>query len=489
MVKKNYFIKHINGFKFLLLMIILLSFIHYENNYCFSGQKKSITEKGWEQLPAILKKIKAPKFSNKEFLITKYGAVADQVTDCKPAFDKAILDCFKAGGGKIIIPKGNYFVKGPIHLRSNVNLHLEKDAVIKFSTDPDDYLPVVFTRWEGMECYNYSSLIYALGQENIAITGEGIFDAQANESNWWSWKGNKSFGWKEGMSRQSDSIGRPLLVKMNNLQTPVNERIFGKGHYLRPNFLQLINCKNVLIEGVTFLNSPMWVIHPVLCQNVIIKNVSTIGIGPNTDGCDPESCKNVLIKNCYFKNGDDCIAIKSGRNYDGRRINIPSENIIIQNCKMSDGHGGVTIGSEISGGCRNVFAEDCEMDSPNLDKAIRIKANTFRGGLIENIFVRNINIGEVIEAVVHFDMKYEPNEGKDGGFLPVWRNIHIKGVTSKKSNQAFFLVGLDNSKIKNVWLENCKFDGVAGKVTIENVEAFAVKGVYINGRLIEELIK
>ena len=483
MAKKIFFIMRPNEFKFLFLILILFSFIKYENNYCSVGQKKNKNKKGWEQLPSILKKIKAPKFSDKEFLITKYGTVADQVTNNKHAFDQAILDCSKAGGGKIIIPKGNYFVKGPIHLKSNVNLHLEKDAVIKFSTDPDDYLPVVFTRWEGMECYNYSPLIYALGQENIAITGEGTLDAQANESNWWTWKGNKSYGWKDGMPSQSDSIGRPLLVKMNNQQMPVEERIFGKGHYLRPNFLQLINCKNVLIEGVTFLNSPMWVIHPVLCENVIIKNVSTIGRGPNTDGCDPESCKNVLIKNCYFKNGDDCIAIKSGRNYDGRRINIPSENIIIQNCRMSDGHGGVTIGSEISGGCRNVFAENCEMDSPDLDRAIRIKANTYRGGTVENVFVRNIKIGEVNDTVLHFDMQYEPAEGKSGAFIPVWKNINISKVTSKKSNQAIFFVGLDQSHIYNIKIEDSRFEGAQKESTVINVDRLVFKDTYINGRL------
>lgn len=479
--KKKYFISHLKKFKYLSLFVILISLFSHGSSY--SELRKHETEKGWNQLSGILKKIKAPKFPNKEFLITKFGAEGDQVTNCKSAFDKAIFECSKNGGGKIIIPPGIYIIKGPLHLRSNVNLHLQKGALIKFSTDSEDYLPVVVTRWEGMECYNYSSLIYALAQENIAITGEGIFDAQANESNWWSWKGNKSFGWKEGTPNQSDSIGRPLLVKMNNLQTPVNERIFGRGHYLRPNFLQLINCKNVLIEGVTFLNSPMWVIHPILCQNVIIKNVSTIGIGPNTDGCDPESCKNVLIKNCYFKNGDDCIAIKSGRNYDGRRINIPSENIIIQDCKMNDGHGGVTIGSEISGGCRNVFAENCEMDSPDLDRAIRIKANFYRGGLIENIFIRDIKIGVVKDAVLHFDMKYEPAEGKNGVFMPVWRNINVCRVTSKKSNQALYFVGLDESNIINIKIIECRFDGVKKESTIQNVTGLVIQDTYINDKL------
>ena len=226
----------------------------------------------------------------------------------------------------------------------------------------------------------------------------------------------------------------------------------------------------------------MWVIHPLLSQNVTVENVSTIGSGPNTDGCDPESCKDVLIKGCFFKNGDDNIAIKSGRNGDGRRINMPSENIVIQDCKMKDGHGGVTIGSEVSGGCRNVFAENCEMDSPNLDRAIRIKANTYRGGRIENIFIRNIKVGEVGDAVIHFDMKYEPQEGKDGGFLPVWKNIDIRNVTSLKSKYAMYFIGLENSPVKNLVIDNCKFDQTAEKSVIENVEKPVLKNIMVNNR-------
>jgi len=215
-------------------------------------------------------------------------------------------------------------------------------------------------------------------------------------------------------------------MKMNNEGVPVEKRIFGKGYYLRPNFVQFIKCKNILLEDITITNSPMWIIHPVLSENITIKNVKTISDGPNTDGCDPESCKNVLIDNCYFDNGDDCIAIKSGRNLDGRRINVPSENIIVRNSIMKDGHGGVSIGSEISGSCRNVFIEKCKMDSPNLDRALRIKSNSYRGGIVENIFMRNVEVGEVSNAVVNLNMRYDPNEGNDGKYPPVFRNIKWK---------------------------------------------------------------
>jgi polygalacturonase len=462
-----------------LFYIALFSLLFINSVYCSEpARKKNVS--GWKDLPGILKHITAPSFQKKDFVLSS-SLAADKAADFKKINQELIDKCSASGGGRVVIPAGNYLLWGPIILKNNVNLHLQEGVLIKFSTDPDDYLPVVITRWEGIECYNYSSLIYAYDQKNIAITGKGVLDGQADNSNWWRWKGSKIFGWSKNLPSQGDSAGRPLLVKMNREQVPVEKRIFGKGHYLRPNFLQLFRCKNILIEGVTFLNSPMWVIHPLMSQNIIIRNVSTIGSGPNTDGCDPESCKDVLIKDCFFKNGDDNIAIKSGRNNDGRRINVPSENIVIQNCKMKDGHGGVTLGSEVSGGCRNIFAENCEMDSPNLERAIRFKANTFRGGLIENVFVRNIKVGEVGDAVIHFDMKYEPQEGKDGGFVPVWRNIEIKNVTSLKSRFALYLSGLENSPIKNLVVEDCKFNSAAEKSVIENVENPVMKNVYVNG--------
>ena len=282
------------------------------------------------------------------------------------------------------------------------------------------------------------------------------------------------------MPSQLDSLGRPLLMKMSSENTSVEKRVFGKGSYLRPNFIQPFRCKNVLIEGVTFLDSPMWFIHPVESQNISIIDVTVKGLGPNNDGLDPESCKDVLIKGCDFQTGDDCIAIKSGRNNDGRRIAIPSENIVIQNCKMKDGHGGVVIGSEISGDCRNVFAENCEMDSPNLDRAIRIKTNSYRGGIIENIFVRNIKVGEVSEAVLKINMKYEPDEGSDGKFLPVIKNINLQNITSKKSKYGLYLIGLENSKIKNVIIDTCNFENVKSGNAISDSEELSFEEFFIN---------
>lgn len=477
--------QHLKSF----LSVIITAMLISTTGFSIERKAEKPAADPWKKLPQILKNIKPPKFPSRQMSINDFGAKTDGTTDSRPAINSAIEKCSASGGGTVVVPAGTYFVKGPIVFKNNVNLHLEENAVIKFSTDPDDYLPVILTRWEGIECYNYQPLLYAEGQKNIALTGRGTLDGQGSNDNWWAWNGKKEFGWKPGMPSQKDSLNRPFLVKMNNDKIPVEKRIFGKGHYLRPNFLQFIKCSNILIEGVTFLNSPMWFLHPVLSNNITVLNVKTVGLGPNNDGCDPESCRDVLIKNTYFKNGDDCIAIKSGRNNDGRRINVPSENIIIQDCKMLDGHGGVTIGSEISGNCRNVYAENCEMDSPNLDRAIRIKSNTFRGGLLENVYVRNIKVGEVGEAVVRFEMNYEPAEGKNGPWLPVLRNVQITDVTSKKSNRAFFMEGLENSKIYNITVKNCRFDGVKENSVVEYVENFVTENVYINGELYKSAAK
>jgi len=435
-------------------------------------------ESGWNQVPAILEKIVPPEFNARDFNITDYGAIGDGQFDCTQAFVKAIDACHKAGGGRVVVPSGK-FLTGAIHLKSNVNLHISGEGNILFSRDIHKYLPVVFTRFEGVECLNYSPFIYAYEQENLAVTGSGTIDGQADNETWWNWVMNKKFGWKEGMPNQEKD--RDLLMEMADKNVPVKERIFGEGHYLRPNFIQFYKCKNILIEGVTLKQSPMWEIHPVLCENVTVKKVTVISHGPNNDGCDPESCRNVLIKDCYFDTGDDCIAIKSGRNGDGRRLKAPSENIIIQDCRMKDGHGGVVIGSEMSGNVRNVFAEDCIMDSPNLDRALRIKTNSLRGGIVENIYMRNVTVGVVSDAVIRIYFYYA--EGDVGQHTPIVRNIYVENVTSQASDYALFLQGYERSPITNVQLSNCRFNGVKKPNIIKNVEGLKMKDVYINGEL------
>lgn len=445
----------------------------------FSCAQSNYISDGWNKLDEILNQIVEPAFPEKVHNLTSYGAIGDGFTDCTDAFKKAIDECSKSGGGIVMVPEG-VFLSGPIYLNSNVNLFISENATIKFTNDQSKYLPVVFTRWEGVECMNYSPLIYAYGEENIAITGKGVLDGQSSNNSWWSWKGNKEDGWAEGLPNQKKD--RDELFRMAENNVPPEERIFGEGHYLRPNFFQPYKCKNILVDGVTFKDSPMWFIHPVLCENVTIKNVRVEGLGPNNDGCNPESSKNVLIKDCYFNTGDDCIAIKSGRNNDGRRINVPSENIVIQNCTMKEGHGGVVIGSEISGGVKNVFAEDCEMSSPNLDRAIRIKTNAVRGGVIENLYVRNITVGQVKEAVIKIDFYYE--EGDKGNYLPVVRNLNISNMTSEKSEFAFWIRAFENSPVNSIIVENCNFKNVEKENVIENVESMEMNSVIINDKII-----
>jgi polygalacturonase len=423
--------------------------------------------KHWDDLPEILARIVPPTFPDRDFDITKYGAVADNTTDIKAALDHAIAECNAAGGGRVVVPTGDWLIKGPIHLKSNVNLHLVEGATINFSTDPADYEPLVFTRFEGTELMNYSPLIYAFEQENLAITGKGTFHGRASYDNWWG--PGKDTGENIKRARQYGEEGGEGV--------PVSTRIFGNNTGLRPVFAQPYRCNNILIEGVTFRDSPMWFLNPVLCRNVTIRGISTIGHGPNNDGCDPESTKDVLIEDCYFNTGDDCIAIKAGRDADGRRVGVASENIIIRNCKMLDGHGGVVIGSEMSGGTRNVFAEQCEMDSPNLERALRIKSNSFRGGFVENVHFRNVKVGQVADAVFRINMYYSNNRGEH---YPTVRNITMENVTSEKSPRAFYFHGIEELPIQNVTVRNCVFNNVEHASVMSGIENLKLSNVKIN---------
>ena len=421
----------------------------------------------WEDHEDILKRIVAPKFKDTEFPITKYGAREGGTADCSEGLRLAIEACNKAGGGKVVVPPGKYLT-GPIHLKSNVNLYLSKGSTLQFIQDTKRYLPQVLTRFESIELMNYSPFIYALDQENIALTGEGTLDGQSNNQNWWPWK-----------TKQQANDRLKDMAKRN---VPVTERVFGEGDFLRPNFIQPYRCKNILIEGVTIINSPMWIINPVLCTNVTIRNVTVNSHGPNNDGCDPESSKDVLIEGCLFDTGDDCIAIKSGRDDDGRRVNVASENIIVRNCIMKDGHGGVVVGSEISGNVRNVFVEKCEMSSPNLDRALRIKSNSLRGGIVENVFFRNVTVGDVADAVVRINMFYA---NETGDHHPQVKNIQVINVTSKKSVYGLRLEGEEDYPLSSIYIENCTFDNASKGNLIRGIKDISLKNVKINGKEIK----
>lgn len=430
----------------------------------------------WDGLPEILARIKPPQFPAEDFDITNFGAVGDNKTDCTDAFSKAIAACSVAGGGRVRVPKGE-FLTGAITLKSNINLYVSDGATIRFSRETSKY-PTVFTRYEGTELMNYSPLIYAFEQTNIAITGPGTIDGNADCSAWWPWAGGARCGQQDPAHTLTKD--RNALHDMAEKGVPVEQRVFGEGHYLRPQFVQPFRCNNVLIEGLTVLNSPMWNITPALCANVTVQGLTIHGTGPNTDGCDPDSCTDVLIKNCTFSTGDDCIAIKSGRNADGRRLHTPSQNIVVQGCHMKDGHGGVTLGSEVTGGMRNIYTEDCEMDSPNLDMAIRVKNNAMRGGDVEGFYIRNIKVGQVATAGLAIDFNYE--EGANGGFTPIVRNVDIRSMTVGKSKYALYLRGFKNAPIQEVRLTDCDFENVTSPNVIENVEGLSLNNVRINGK-------
>lgn len=414
----------------------------------------------------IAARIVPPSFPDRTFDVLAYGAVADGRTDCLGAFRKAIEACHAAGGGRVNVPAGVFFVGGPITLKSHVNLHLEKDAIVRFTQETSRYLPQVLTRFESVELMNYSPFVYAYQQENIAITGTGTLDGNSDETHWWFWK-----------KQQQPANKRLKEMAKNNV--PASKRMFGEGDFLRPNFIQPYQCKNILIEGITIRNSPMWIINPVLSTNITVRNVTIISHGPNNDGCDPESSRDVMIENCYFDTGDDCIAIKSGRDDDGRRIHVPSENIIVRGCTMKDGHGGVVIGSEVSGDVRNVFAENCIMDSPNLERALRIKSNSYRGGVMENIYMRNVTVGEVSDAVFLIELFYA---NETGDYHPTVRNVVMEQVTSKRSPYALRFEGEPAHPIDNITVRDCSFENVQQGNAMKGITNLTIKKVKVNGK-------
>jgi polygalacturonase len=432
-----------------------------------ASQPAAAEAAGWARADQILARIHAPQFPARDYAITDYGAVAGR--DSTAAIRRAIEACAAAGGGHVVVPAG-LFLTGGIRLLSRVDLHLAAGATLRFSADPAAYLPVVFTRWEGVECMNFAALIYAFEQEDIAVTGSGTLDGSATADTWWEWA-RKDPGRKPRAAPDSAALNT-----MAEAGVPVAQRVFGAGHYLRPNFIQPYRCRNVLIEGVTIVRSPMWEISPVLCANVIVRRVRIDSLGPNNDGCDPESCRDVLIEGCSFTTGDDCIAIKSGRNADGRRVATAVENLIIRDCDMRDGHAGVAIGSEISGSCRDVFVEDCRMSSPNLDRALRLKSNARRGGVIENVFMRRVAVGRVAEAVLTVDFQYE--EGARGAFPPVVRNIFLDALTVQSTPRVFFIAGFPGATIDRIRLAHSTIAGLsapervehAGQIELDQVE-------------------
>lgn len=405
--------------------------------------------------PFAMPQLVRPSIPDRDFDVRDFGAVEGGTVKNTQAIRQAIAAASRSGGGHVVIPPGRWLT-GAVHLDNNIDLHLQRGAELLFSQDIADYLPVVFSRHEDIECYKYSAFIYADGKTNIAVTGEGVLNGQGKP--WWEWKQSKRDAEKE-------------LYDMGASGVPVAQRVFdGKeGKALRPAFFQPMRCTNVLVEGVTFLYGAFWTITPTYCENVIIRNVrieteGAYGHTPNGDGIDPSSCRNVLIEYCTFDTGDDCIAIKAGRDADGLRVGRPTENIVVRHCRGLNGHGGIVIGSETSGGIRNVFAFDCRFNGT--DRIVRIKTARGRGGILENMWFRQLAADTIEQEALHINMLYTGSRLPSlpvTNATPVIRNIHYSNITCLFSKRrAVEILGLPESLVENVTLDSITMHAARG---------------------------
>jgi polygalacturonase len=361
-----------------------------------------------------------------DHLITDYGARRE--ADCTAALDRAVQACALTGG-RVVVPAG-LFLSGPVRLRSNVELHVGAEATLRFLVDPAAY-PIVRTRWQGIECFSYSPLIYAYDEVNVAVTGAGTLDGGAGFDNWWS------------DTKPVDDWNR--LLQMVADDVPVGERVLS----FRPSFIQPYSCRRVRIEDVRLVNAPMWVVHPVLSSDVVVRGITVDSRGPNNDGCNPDSCRDVVISDCSFDTGDDCIALKSGRDADGRRVAKPCENIVIENCRFGTGHGAVTIGSETSGGIRNVIARDLHITG--VDHALRIKTNSHRGGRIEHIDVRDTVVESASGSAVLIDTRHA-DDSVTGTHHPTLRDITISALEVRNAPRSLEIRDSPQSPVQNLSL-------------------------------------
>jgi polygalacturonase/lysophospholipase L1-like esterase len=420
--------------------------------------------------PFDMPSIKTPDFSKCEKLdITDFGAVKGDKEKTSAAIAKAIDKANAIGGGVVVIPEGEWLTKA-IHFKSNVALHLNKAAVLLFSDDPNDYLPAVRSSWEGLECYNYSPLIYALECSNIAIAGEGEIKAKMDV-------------WEKWFARPTahmESIKRLYNWAWN--YKPVNERqMVNDTSHMRPQFIQFNRSENILLDGIHITNSPFWTIHLFLAKNVVIKNLKVYAHGHNNDGVDPEMSQNVLIENCTFDQGDDAIAIKSGRNPEGWRLKTPSKNIVIRNITVKNGHQLVAIGSELSGGIENLFVDNCTVvDGAKLNHLLYIKTNERMGGYVKNIYVTNIKCGKIDQGVlgIETDVLYQWKTlvpTYERRLTPI-KDIYLKNITASDVKFISRILGENELPVENVYLKNITTGKVKGEKHIhENVINFIEK--------------
>ncbi|WP_179957427.1 glycoside hydrolase family 28 protein [Exilibacterium tricleocarpae] len=423
----------------------------------------------WRRAQQIVEGIQAPVITGRDYDIRAFGARPGAGSDSLPAIKNAIAACNAAGGGRVVVPAGLWRLDGPIHLQSDMALHLERGAHIRFSGDREFYKPLVRTRWEGTEVYNYSPMIFGNGLRNVAITGPGIIDGQG-AANFLPW-------------RKKQKADKNRLRQMGHDGVPVEQRVFGDGHWLRPQFVQFYNCRQVLIDGPTLIDSPFWVMHLVYCDQAIVRNVTVNSTHINSDGVDPDSSTNVLIENCNFNVGDDGVAIKSGRDQDGWRVGRPSRNIVVRNCEYTGNTGGgMAIGSEMSGGVSDVYVENYKI--PRSNHALYFKSNLDRGGNISNIHIRDIQ-AERAASVIIFTNDYHGYRG--GNHPPRFENVSIRNVNCREARVGLHIIGHPRAPVRNIALEDVIIGRAEIPMQIRDIENLSFDNVQING-LTQEVV-
>ena len=395
----------------------------------------------FSQAGTIINSIRSTGFPADTIRVTELGAVGDGITDSRKAILQAIEMCHQKGGGVVLLEGGTFYCKGSISLKNNVNLHITGGTKLLFSPHPADYLPAVFTRWEGVEVFNYSPMIYTYGQENIAITGEGLIDGNASEI------------WVPFRQKQGPAQNR--MRDFSDWQTPLHERAFGDGDFIRPSMIQFVYCNRILVEGVTLTNSPLWMLHPVYSSDIIIRKVNFNSMVINNDGIDIDSSERALIEQCHFRTGDDAVVFKSGRDRDGWRVNRPTRDIVVRNCSSPETLHGIAFGSEMSGGIENVYIENFKLGKVK-SEAIQFKANQDRGGYIRNIHIRNVEVEEAGNHLFFFTNGYHSYRG--GNAPSSFHDIHIENVSCRYAKYTLQLQGLKDAPLHNLSFRNVKVD-------------------------------
>ncbi len=409
-------------------------------------------------------------FPDRDFVITNYGAVPGNVDATTKAIAKAISECNAAGGGRVVVPAGRW-TTGPVHLKSFVNLHLADSAVVEFTDNPADYLPAVMTSWEGMECYNYSPLVYAFDCDDIAITGRGMLAPKMDL--WRIWFKRPPMHMK----------ALKKLYTLASTDVPVKERHMAEGeNNLRPHLIHLNRCRNVMLKDFSIRQSPFWTIHVYMCDGGLARGLDVKATGHNNDGIDLEMTRNFLVEKCTFEQGDDAVVIKSGRNRDAWRLNTPTENIVVRNCIVKKGHVLLGIGSEISGGIRNVYMHDCRVDGEVM-RLFYVKTNHRRGAFVENIYMENVEAGhagrimEIDPEVLYQWRSLVPTYVER---LTRIRGLHMKNIKAKSANAVYELKGDIRLNPAFVEIENVTVDSVSdfiGRIT--NVDSVFVNNITV----------